>query len=258
MSRRPLPHAFRDAAVMARRNLVQIKGDPGLLLDATLTPVIISVIFVAVFGAAIAGNVTNYAQYFIPGIMAINLMIISRTTGVGMSVDFNSGVVDRFRSLPISRSAVLTGRVIADSLRMLLSLVVIIACSTLFGFRLLGGPVGTLGAIALLMGFGIAMSWIAVFIGVSVRSITTVSTVTSLWVLPFQFGSSAFVPTEGMPAWLRAFADINPITLVVDASRGLLDGHASSQSITGAIAWISAILVVFAPMSVGRFYRRRA
>ncbi|MFD1546319.1 ABC transporter permease [Nonomuraea guangzhouensis] len=253
---RSLKDAFRDAAVMARRNLVQIKGEPGLLLDATITPVVISVIFVAVFGAAIAGNVTNYAQYFIPGIMAINLMIISRTTGVGMSVDFNSGVVDRFRSLPISRSAVLSGRVIADSLRMLLSLVVIIGCSTLIGFRLLGGMAGTLGAVALLMGFGIAMSWIAVFIGVSVRSITTVSTVTSLWVLPFQFGSSAFVPTDGMPAWLRVFADLNPITLVVDASRGLLDGHASPQSIAGAIAWITAILVVFAPLSVARFYRR--
>lgn len=243
-------------SVMVRRNLVQIKGDPGLLLDATLTPVLISVIFVAVFGGAIAGGVGDYAQYFVPGIMAVNLMIISRTTGLGMAIDFNSGVVDRFRSLPIARSAVLSGRVVADALRMLLSLVVILACSTVIGFRNLGGPVGAVGAVLLLLGFGVALSWVAAFIGISIKSITTVSTVTSLWVLPFQFGSSAFVPTDDMPGWLRAFAEVNPMTLVVDAARGLLDGRASPVTIGWAVVWICAILAVFAPISIVQYYRR--
>ncbi|MET8160161.1 ABC transporter permease [Sphaerisporangium sp. NPDC005289] len=248
--------AVRHASVMTRRNIAQFRNDPGLILDATLTPVLISVIFVSVFGGAIAGGTADYAQFFVPGIMAINLMIVSRNTGVGMAVDFNSGVVDRFRTLPVARSALLSGRVAADALRMLLSLVVILACSTLIGFRIGGGLAGAAAAVALLLAFGVALSWIAVCIGVSVRSITTVSTLTSLWVLPFQFGSSALVPTEGMPAWLRVFADVNPVTLVVNASRGLLDGRAAAGPIAGALAWIAVILVVFVPISVTQYTRR--
>ena len=249
--------AFRHASVMTRRNVAQFRSDLGLMLDATLTPLIISVIFVSLFGGAIAGGTKEYAQFFVPGIMAVNLMIVSRNTGLGMAVDFNSGVVDRFRSLPIARSALLSGRVVADALRMLLSLVVILAGSTLIGFRVLGGLAGAAGAVALLLAFGIALSWIAVFVGISIRSLTTVSTVTSLWVLPFQFGSSALVPTSGMPAWLRAFADVNPMTLVVDASRGLLDGTPHLPTILGAAAWIGGLLLVFIPISVMQYSRRR-
>jgi len=250
-------NTVRQSLVIARRNLMKIKGDPGLLLDATVMPMIFALMYVYVLGGAIAGTTDNYRQFLVPGIMALTITIVSRTTGIGMSVDFSNGVVDRFRSLPIARSAVLSGRIIADVARMVLSELVILAFALIIGFRIHTGPVQVLAALGLLTAFGIALSWVSAFIGLSMRSVQTVETVTTLWLVPLQLGSSLLTPESTMPGWLQAFVSVNPMTLVLDACRGLLGGGPYAASALGALAWIVGIIAVFAPLSIGQYSRRR-
>lgn len=247
----------RHTLVIARRNLMKIGGDPSLLLDATLMPMVFTLVFVYVFGGAIAGTQDDYTQFLIPGIMALNITIVSRTTGIGIAVDFGNGTVDRLRSLPIARSAVLSGQIVADAARMVLSLLVILLFALLIGFRVAAGPIHTVAALLLLLAFGLALAWISAFIGLVLRGVQSVATISTLWMIPLQFGSSLFVPADTMPDWLQAFANVNPMTLVVDASRGLLAGETPARSIVGALAWIVGLLAVFVPLSVHRYGRRR-
>lgn len=250
---RPVRHTL----VIARRNLMKISGDPGLLLDATVMPMVFALMFVYVLGGAIAGSVGNYREFFMPGIMALTITIVSRSSGIGLAMDFHTRLVDRFRALPIARSVVLTGRIVADYARMLLSLLVILAFALAIGFRIHTGVLPALAALALLSAFGFALAWISAFIGLSMRSMQTVSTVTALWMVPLQFGSSLFVAARTLPGSLQAFVRVNPMTLVVNASRGLLVGGPVADPLRGALAWIAVILLVFVPLSVWRYVRRR-
>jgi oleandomycin transport system permease protein len=248
--------AVRDAFVIARRNLMKISGDPGLLLDATVMPMVFAVMFVYVLGGAIAGSVGSYREFFIPGIMALTITIVSRSAGIGLAVDFQTRLVDRFRSLPIARSVVLAGRILADCARMVLSLLVILAFALAIGFRVHTGPLAALAALGLLIAFGFSLAWVSTFIGLAMRSLQTVGTVTALWMVPLQFGSSLFVPAKTLPGPLQAFVRVNPMTLVVDASRGLLVGGPVASSLRGALLWLAGILLVFVPLSVWRYCRR--
>ncbi len=249
--------AIRHAAVMAYRNLLRLRTDPGQLLDATLMPVVFSLVFMYVFGGAIAGGTHRYAEFFMPGIMALTVTIVSRTTGIGLAVDFAGGIVDRFRSLPVARSALLAGRITADAARMALAQVVILACAVAIGFRIHTGVLAVLAAIGLLVAFGVALCCVSAYIGLTARSVATVDTVATLWLVPLQFGSSMFVPTATMPGWLQAFVKVNPMTLVVDAVRGLLAGGPVAHPALGAAAWIAGSVVVVGPLAVRRFRRRR-
>jgi oleandomycin transport system permease protein len=248
---------LRHALVIARRNVAKLAGDPGQLLDATLMPMVFALVFVFVFGGAIAGSEAGYRQFFMPGIMAMTVTIVSRTTGIGLSMDFQSGIVDRYRSLPIARSAVPAGRIISDAARMLLSQVVILGFAVLTGFRLHAGPLSVIAALALLVAFGVVLSCVSAFIGLTVRSVQTVETVATLWMVPLQFGSSLFVPPATMPAWLRAFVELNPMTFVVDAARGLLIGGPVAVPVIGSLAWTAGGMAVFAPLAIRAYYRRR-
>jgi oleandomycin transport system permease protein len=249
-------NVLRHSGVIARRNLMKIPGEPGLLLDATLMPMIFAVMFVYVFGGAIAGSTHGYRQFFMPGIMALTITIVSRTTGIGLALDFKDGAVDRFRSLPIARSAVLSGKIIADMARMLLSQVVILCFAFAIGFRTSTGIVSVLGALILLTGYGFALSWVSAFIGLSIRSVQTVETVTTLWMVPLQFGSSLFVPLSTMPGWLQAFVRVNPMTQVVDGARSLLTGGAVAMPLLYSASWIAGMVLVFAPLSIWQYSRR--
>lgn len=250
-------HAASHALTIARRNLMKIPGDPGLLLDATVMPMIFSLMFVYVLGGAVAGSVGSYRQFFMPGIMALTITIVSRSTGIGLAVDFHTRLVDRFRSLPVARSAVLTGRILADTVRMILSLLVILGFALAVGFRVRTGGLPVLAALGLLTLFGFTLAWVSACIGLSMRSVQTVETVTTLWLVPLQFGSSLFVPASTMPGPLQAFVRVNPMTLVVDASRGLLVGGPVAVPALGALAWLAGILAVFVPLSARQFARRR-
>ncbi len=245
-----------SALLIARRHLLQIRGNPGLLLDATVMPMIFTVVFVYVFGGAIAGAQRAYLQYFLPGIMAVTITIVARTTGISLNVDFSNRIVYRLRTLPIARSAVLAGRVIADAARMLLSQVVMLVFGCLIGFRISTGVLPVVAAVALMVAFGIALSWTSAFIGVFARSVQTAETVTTLALVPLQFGSSLFVRPSTMPGWLQGFVRVNPVTLVVDACRALLTGGQTGPAALGAVIWIVAMTAVFAPLAV-RGYRRR-
>jgi oleandomycin transport system permease protein len=249
-------NTVRHTLAMARRNLMKIRGDPGLLLDATVMPMVFALMFVYVLGGAIAGSVGNYREFFMPGIMALTITIVSRSSGIGLAVDFNTRLVDRFRALPIARSVVLSGRIIADCVRMVLSLLVILAFALAIGFRIHTGVLPAIGALGLLTAFGFALAWVSAFIGLSMRSMQTVSTVTALWMVPLQFGSSLFVSAKTLPGSLQAFVRVNPMTLVVNTSRGLLVGGPVADPLRGALAWIAAILLVFVPLSVWRYVRR--
>ncbi|AHH95949.1 ABC transporter permease [Kutzneria viridogrisea] len=246
----------RHSLAVARRNLVQVKNDPGQLLAATLTPVLFTVVFLYVLGGAISGGQAGYQQYLMPGIMAQTVTVASIATGIGLNLDFGSGVMDRFRSLPIARSAVLTGRILADACRLVLGQLVVLGFALVIGFRVQTGVLPAVGAVLLMSLYGIALCWIAAYVGLRIRSMQTVQTIGFLWLTPLQFASSIFAPASTMPDWLRVFVEVNPTSLVTDTCRGLLIGGPVAGSAAGALLWIAAMIAVFAPLAV-REYRRR-
>ncbi|MCW7984962.1 ABC transporter [Streptomyces platensis subsp. clarensis] len=246
----------RHSLALSRRNLRKSLASPGQVLDTALMPVVLSVIFIYAFGGAIAGNSADYRQYLMPGIMALNHTIVSRTAGIALNTDFSSGVMDRYRSMPVARSAVLIGRVSADSVRLLISQLAVFAFALLIGFRADNGLLPTVAAFGLLLLYGIALCWVNAFIGLAARSIDTVQSVSTIAMLPLQFGSSVFVAPDTMPGWLRVFVEHNPMTLVVDASRNLMIGGPVAASAQGALLWIAGLIAVFLPLSVWRYRAR--
>ncbi|WP_223839140.1 ABC transporter permease [Saccharopolyspora pogona] len=238
---------------ITRRNLTRVKNDPEQLLDAMLMPMVLALIFIYVFGGAIAGNHADYRQYLMPGIMVETASFASRATGIGLNLDFTTGVMDRFRSLPIARSVVLSGRIVAELCRMVLGQIVMLIFAVVIGFRMQTGLLSILAAYGLILLFGMALCWVSAFIGLSLRSPQTVQTLGFLWMLPLQFGSSMFAPPETMPGWLRAFAQVNPMTAVVDSCRGLLVGGPVTTPVITAVAWSVGLIVVFGPLAVWRY-----
>ena len=250
--------ALADGLVLAKRNLVQIPRVPELLVFATIQPVMFVLLFRYVFGGAIdVGGGTSYVDFLMAGIFVQTVAFGSMTTGIGLAEDLQKGLVDRFRSLPMSRSAVLTGRTVADLARNAFVILVMLVVGLLVGFRPEAGVTGWAAAICLLLLFSFAFSWIAATIGLLVRSVEAVQQASFIWLFPLTFASSAFVQTDGMPGWLRAFADNQPITQVVDAVRGLLLDRPVGSAGWLALAWCVGILLVFVPLSVS-LYRRVA
>ncbi|MGK5628109.1 ABC transporter permease [Streptomyces sp. URMC 123] len=246
----------RHSLAIARRNLRKVLASPGQVLDATLMPVVFALIFVFVFGGAISGSNAEYRQYLMPGIMALTITIASRSSGLSLNTDFTNGVMDRFRSLPVARSAVLTGRILADALRMLVSQLVILAFALLIGFRVHTSVVSAAAAIGIVLLYGIALCWMHAYIGLVARTPETVQSVGMLAMVPFQFGSSIFVDPGTMPGWLRVIVANNPMTLVVDAARNLMIGGPVAHQVLGALAWSVGLIALFAGLSI-RAYRRR-
>jgi oleandomycin transport system permease protein len=247
---------LRHSLAICRRNLVHIRNDPEQLLDATVMPIVFTLVFLYVLGGAIGGDHLDYREYLLPGIMVQTASFASTVTGIGLNTDFGQGVMDRFRSLPISRAAVLAGRIGSDVCRLLLGQLVMLAFAFVVGFRVHTNPVAVLGAFALLLLYGTALCWVSAFVGLSVKNAQVVSTVGFLWMIPLQFGSSIFAPPDTMPGWLQAFVAVNPTTLVTDACRGLLVGGPVAGSALGAIAWSVGLMAMFAPLAVLRYRNR--
>jgi oleandomycin transport system permease protein len=249
--------AVNHTLAITRRNLRKVLSSPGQVLDATLMPLIFALIFVYIFGGAISGSSGAYRQYVMPGIMALTTTIASRTAGISLNTDVNNGVMDRFRTLPMTAWAVLAGRIFADALRMLVSLLVVFAFALLIGFRVHTGPVQAAAAMGLLLLYGVALAWLHALIGLVARSVETVQSVGMLAMVPLQFGSSIFVAPDTMPGWLGFLVARNPMSSVVDASRALLTGGPTASHVTAALAWSLAMIAVTAPLAVHRFVRRR-
>ena len=245
-----------DALVMVKRNLLHIPRTPDLLVDVTIQPVIFVLLFRYVFGGAIDVRGTSYVNYLMAGIFVQTIVFAAMTSGIGLAYDLAKGLIDRFRSLPMSRSAVVTGRTVTDLLRGLLAVAVMLVVGLLVGFRPDGGLPGWLAALGLLLLFGFAFSWVGVTLGLLVRTPEAVQATLFVAVFPLTFASSAFVPTDTMPRWLRLFADHQPMTRVVDAVRAAVLGQPAGTDAWLALAWSVGILVVFFPLAVSLYGRR--
>ena len=251
-----LAETLADSRVMAARQLRKILRRPMYVAYLFVQPVIFVLLFRYVFGGAINTGRVRYVDYLMPGIIVMTAVFGALTTGLGLTEDMAAGAVDRFRSLPIARSAVLIGRTAADLITNLLSLIVMLLIGLAVGFRPNQPIYEMVAAFALVLGFAYVFSWISAFVGVSVRNPETAQSVGFIWVFPLVFASSAFVPITSMPAVVHAFASVNPVTLVVNAARALTIGHGSALEPTlGTLGWLAGLLVVFVPLSVRAFRR---
>lgn len=247
--------AFADGWVLAKRNLVQIPRVPEILVFATIQPVMFVLLFRYVFGGAIDVGGESYVNYLMAGIFVQTVTFGSVTTGIGLAEDMQRGLVDRFRSLPMARSAVLTGRTIADLVRNAFVVLIMLVVGLLVGFWPEAGVLEWAAAIGLLLLLSFSFSWIGATVALLLRSVEAVQSAGFIWLFPLTFASSAFVQTDNMPGGLRAFANAQPITQIVDATRGFLLAQSVGSHGWQALAWCVGILLVFVPLSVTLYCR---
>jgi ABC transporter DrrB family efflux protein len=248
--------AIRDSITVARRYLLHYRRQPQLLVFSTIQPIMFVLLFRYVFGGAVqnAPGVGNYANFLLPGIFVQTVVFGSTQTAIGLADDLAAGVIDRFRSLPMARVAVLMGRTLSDLVRGFLVVLLMSVVGIAVGFR--PSFWGLLAAVVLVVLFGFAFSWIYAFVGLSVKGTETAQAASFVATFPLVFASAVFLPIETFPSWLQAFAQVNPITFVAEASRALAVGIGDvTGPLLGSIAWFVGLLVVFVPLSV-RAYRR--
>ncbi len=258
--------AVHDGLVLTRRNLLRYLRIPTLLVFSTVQPVMFVLLFRYVFGSAITllpPGAESYVNFLMPGIFIQTAIFGATQTGVGLAEDLGAGIIDRFRSLPTARSAVLAGRTTADLFRNLFVVLLMTAVGYLVGFRFQQSAFAAVLAIALAILVGFAFSWISATIGLAIKNTESVQAASFVWIFPLTFASSAFVPIEGMPAWLQTIARNNPVTIWANTLRGLtlgpkylaFIGETQLGLIVKSGLWIAAILAVFVPLSI-RIYRR--
>ena len=250
-----LSSAVGDALAIAHRNLIGLFRVPTTLVFSTIQPVIFVLMFRYVFGGAIQTPGYRYVDYLMAGIFVQTVTFGSINTGVGLAMDMSKGLIERFRSLPMARSAVLAGRTIADSVRNLLVIFLMVVVGFLVGFRVQGTVAQFLGAMLLLLLFGFAMSWVMALIGLSTGNAEAAQAAAFPFMAVLVFASNSFVPTSTMPGPLRAYADHQPVSDTVDAVRALLAGRATAATVLIAVAWCIGIVAVFAPLAVRRYRR---
>jgi ABC transporter DrrB family efflux protein len=252
--------AVTDTLTMSRRNLLVWTRVPAYLVFTVIQPVMFVLLFRYVFGGAIPVTTPGgYVNFLMPGIIAQTAAFACFGTAIALAQELKKGVIDRLRSMPMARSAVLAGRLVADSARMLITILIIIAVGYAVGFRFQNGFGPAVGMVVLATVFGISICLIAAFTGLAIGDEESVQAFGLIWLFPLTFVSSAFVPISSMPGWLQAFANHQPVTQVVDAMRALALGHPYQlqPSLWQSIAWLAGIFVVFAPLAV-RAYRRAA
>jgi ABC transporter DrrB family efflux protein len=248
-------NTLSDTLVLARRGLLRIPRQPDLLIGFTIQPVMFVLLFVYVFGGAIRTPGYDYVDFLMPGIITQSIAFGGFVTALGLADDLRKGLIDRFRSLPMSRAAVLAGRTLADMVTNALSLTVLTTVGVIVGFSFHASFAEVVAGFALMLAFGYAFSWVFATIGLYVSSPEAANAVGFTAIFPLTFASSAFVPVDSMPDWLQAFAKINPFTVVVDAMRALWLGAPAGDSIIGAVAWTVGFIAVFAPIAVLRYRR---
>ena len=253
--RNPKGHFVSDSLVLTKRNLLKYVRVPTLLVFSTVQPIMFVLLFVYVFGGAISIPGESYTNFLMAGIFVQTSIFGSTQTGVSLAEDMGKGLIDRFRSLPMSRAAVLVGRTVSDAGRNLFVVLLMTLVGYIIGFRFQAGFVSAIAALLLAVGFGFAFSWISAAIGLAIRDVESTQAASFVWVFPLTFASSAFVPTDGFPTWLRTFADYNPITIAVDATRALILGGPVYPALLQALAWVLALLAVFVPLCV-RLYKK--
>jgi ABC transporter DrrB family efflux protein len=247
-----------DTATLTGRNLRRLTRVPTLIAFATVQPVLFVLLFTYAWGGAVhPPGVQRYIDYLLPGIWVLSIAFGASQTGVAVADDLTSGMIDRFRALPMARSAVLAGRTAADAVRNLLVLALMTAVATAIGFRFHAGPAAAFAAVGLALAVGVTFSWIFALLGLLVRDPESAGIGGLLAVIPLIFSSSTFVPVATFPGWLQAFAKVNPITVTVDAMRALCLGGSTAIPVSRALAWIGVLLAIAVPTAVVR-YRRTA
>ncbi|WP_018924424.1 ABC transporter permease [Salsuginibacillus kocurii] len=244
------PNALSASLTFAWRALLKIKHIPEQLFDVTVFPVIFLLMFTYLFGGAIAGSTGDYLHFLLPGILVMTVTMITMYTGIDLNNDITKGVFDRFRTLPIWLPAALVGALLVDVVRYSIASTIIIGLGFLLGFRPDGDVGGMLGAVAVLLFFSFSLSWVWTTLGLIMRSEKSLMMVSMMIMFPFTFVSNVFVDPATLPSWLESFVDVNPISLVVEAVRGLMHGTATSEQIGWALLSSFIIMVIFAPLTM--------
>jgi ABC transporter DrrB family efflux protein len=258
LSLRHAESSVTDTAIVTVRNLRHFWRQPDLLIFSTIQPVMFVLLFVYVFSGAIGKALPpgiSYVDYLLPGIFVQSVTFRASQTAVGLSEDLRRGVIDRFRSMPMARSAVLVGRTTADLVRNILIIGLMIVVGYLVGFRFQAGVLAALGCVALIAAWGLALSWIFAFVSLVVRGAESAQTAGFVLLFPLVFASSVFVPVSTLPSWLQPIAKASPVTLTADAARTLALTGGVPHSLWGSLAWIVGIVAVFVPLSVWRYRR---
>ncbi len=246
----------RDALLLAWRTYVHHLRVPSLIVFPLVTPMIFLLLFRYILGGSIVIPGVRYVDFLVPGIVVQSIAFGATQTGVGLASDVNQGISDRFRALPISRSAVVAGRVLVDTGRNLLLVVVVLVAGLVIGFRPDTDPARLALAVGVATSFAFAFGWVSAFIGLKVRHAEAVHDAGFVWVIPLTFASSALVAVDSMPAGIRPLAEINPVTNVADGVRALLLGNPAGDAVLQSLLWVAGLLAVFVPLAV-RAYQNR-
>jgi ABC-2 type transport system permease protein len=255
--RPPRANAASAALTFGWRGMLKVKHVPEQLLDVTITPVMFVVMFTYLFGGAISGSTSEYLDYILPGILVMSVLFTTVYSGVALNTDLTKGVVDRFRSLPIWRPAPLVGGLLGDSVRYLVAGSVIVGLGVVLGYRPGAGLPGVLAALALVIVFAFGLSWVFTTLGLLMRSPSAVMNAGFMGIFPLTFLSNVFVEPETLPAPLEAFVNVNPISILADASRGLMEGSVEAADVGISLATAAVLTAIFMPLTT-RLYRTRS
>jgi ABC-2 type transport system permease protein len=255
--RPPRASAASAAMTFGWRGMLKVKHVPEQLLDVTITPVMFVLMFTYLFGGAIAGSTAEYLQFILPGILVMSVLFTTVYSGVTLNTDMTKGVVDRFRSLPIWRPAPLVGALLGDAVRYLVAGTVIVVLGLILGYRPEAGAGGVVAALALVVVFAFGLSWAFTTLGLVMRAPNAVMNTGFMVLFPITFVSNAFVEEETLPDWLQTVVEVNPISHLITAARGLMDGNADGGEILLVLAVAAGLTAVFAPLTT-HLYRRAA
>jgi ABC-2 type transport system permease protein len=255
-SRPAKPSAVSNALVFGWRAVLKFKHVPEQLFDLVMTPIMFTLLFTFVFGGALAGSPGHYLQFFLPGILVQTVVFNAVYSGMGLSTDLGKGLFDRFRSLPIWPLAPFAGLMVGDVLRHLIAGSIILIIGLILGYRPGAGLAGVLAAFAMLVAIGFGMGWVFIVLGLLIRTPTTVMTLGFTFLFPLVFASNIMVDPGTMPGWLRAFVDVNPVSLMTTALRGLMDGGATLGQIALALIAPAALTAILAPTTLWLYLRR--
>ena len=260
-----LAYTLADGAVVAKRNLIKTKRLPEFLIWTTMSPIMFVLLFAYVFGGSIEIPGSNYREFLIAGIFSQTVIFGSTFTGVGIADDMQKGIIDRFRSLPMARSAVLVGRTASDIFNNSLSLVVMSITGLIVGWRIRTSIPEAIAAFLLLLAFSYAMSWIMAYVGLLVPNVEAVTNASFMVIFPMTFIANTFVPSQNLPTFLRTVAEWNPVSSLAQAARDLFGNTVPATAATDAwslqhpvlytLLWIGIIIAIFAPLSVRRYQR---
>ena len=254
--RPPRPSALSACLTFGWRGMLKIKHVPEQLIDVSLTPVLFLLMFTYLFGGAVAGSTDEYLQFLLPGVLVQSVLFTAVYSGVSLNTDVTKGVVDRFRSLPLWRPAPLVGAVVGDSVRYVIASAVVMVLGLIMGFEAAGGLGGILAAVALIVVFSFGLSWVFTVVGLLMRAPSAVMNTGFMALFPLVFLSNIFVEPKTLPGWLEWFVGVNPISHLVSASRGFMQGNVDGSDVAVVLGTAAALTAVFAPLTV-RLYRNR-